>query len=99
MINSPEQPKIKHRPFRGDLSGFDPARIEKGNDDASDYRLCGRGKQGCRIPISAMTLWRWMIAGKFPKPVVANRGCHRLWRLADVAAWQEAHLREPEADH
>jgi predicted DNA-binding transcriptional regulator AlpA len=40
--------------------------------------------------ISVMTLWRWMNAGKFPKPVIANRGCHRLWRVSDIAAWQEA---------
>ena len=40
--------------------------------------------------ISDMTLWRWIDQGKFPKPVIANRGCHRLWRVSDIAAWQEA---------
>ncbi len=44
--------------------------------------------------ISDMTLGRWVNANKFPKPIIANRRRHRLWRLSDVATWQEENRQE-----
>ena len=44
--------------------------------------------------ISDMTLHRWLCAGTFPKPIVSGNKRNRLWRLADVSAWQEANRQQ-----
>lgn len=38
-----------------------------------------------RIPVTKMTLWRWVQAGKFPKPI--NRTGRNYWRADEIAAW------------
>jgi predicted DNA-binding transcriptional regulator AlpA len=44
-----------------------------------------------RYQISDMTIWRWMRDERmnFPTPIKANSR-HRLWRLADLEAWEAA---------
>ncbi|MDT3669518.1 MAG: AlpA family phage regulatory protein [Aromatoleum sp.] len=44
------------------------------------------------LPISHPTLWRWVKAGKFPKPVKLS-GRVSAWRVEDVRAW----LKNPTA--
>jgi predicted DNA-binding transcriptional regulator AlpA len=46
--------------------------------------------------ISDMTLYRWMEAGTFPRPVVGGGKGHRYWRLIDVATWQEQNINKSE---
>ncbi|MBX3598584.1 MAG: AlpA family phage regulatory protein [Rhizobiaceae bacterium] len=37
------------------------------------------------VPISTMSLWRWVRDGKFPAPVkICNRN---YWRRSDIEAW------------
>jgi predicted DNA-binding transcriptional regulator AlpA len=38
-----------------------------------------------RIPVSDMTIWRWVRDGVFPKPVSINR--RNYWRTEDIEAW------------
>jgi predicted DNA-binding transcriptional regulator AlpA len=55
----------------------------------------GRGGDGL-LPISAATFWRWIGAGKFPKPV--KLGAHTsAWRVEDVKAWIAQHSEENKA--
>lgn len=46
-----------------------------------------------RYSITEMTLWRWLRhpTMNFPRPLVINR--RRLFRLADVIAWESAQGR------
>jgi predicted DNA-binding transcriptional regulator AlpA len=44
--------------------------------------------------VSDMTIFRWMDRRDFPQPIVAGDQGRRFWRLKDVAAWQENHLRQ-----
>ena len=38
------------------------------------------------IPVGASTLWRWVNAGTFPKPVKLSQRV-TAWRCEDVHAW------------
>lgn len=38
--------------------------------------------------VSDMTIWRWLKADQFPKPIYQNR--RRYWRAGDVRAWWES---------
>ena len=49
--------------------------------------------------VSDMTLYRWMQAGTFPRPVVGGKKGHRYWRVADVAVWQEKNLQKSKQSH
>jgi predicted DNA-binding transcriptional regulator AlpA len=41
---------------------------------------------GSIIPVGASTLWRWVNAGTFPKPVKLSERV-TAWRCEDVRAW------------
>ena len=45
------------------------------------------------VPVSDMTIHRWMKAGEFPEPVKIHG--RNYWRAADIAAWIAS--REPGA--
>lgn len=49
------------------------------------------------IPVGATTLWRWVNAGKFPKPIKLSERV-TAWRCEDVRAWMEQHSPEASAD-
>lgn len=49
------------------------------------------------IPVGATTLWRWVNAGKFPKPIKLSERV-TAWRCEDVRAWLEQHAPEVSAD-
>lgn len=40
------------------------------------------------IPVGATTLWRWVNAGKFPKPIKLSERV-TAWRCEDVRAWMD----------
>jgi prophage regulatory protein len=46
------------------------------------------------IPAGASTLWRWVNAGTFPKPVKLSERV-TAWRVADVQAWIDAQRAKP----
>lgn len=41
---------------------------------------------GSIVPVGASTLWRWVNAGTFPKPVKLSERV-TAWRCEDVHAW------------
>ena len=43
--------------------------------------------------LSKSTLWRWLEAGQFPRPV-SEEGNSVLWDLAEVMAWRQAKCSE-----
>ncbi|MFO1418516.1 MAG: AlpA family phage regulatory protein [Methylotetracoccus sp.] len=44
---------------------------------------------GTLIPVSSTTLWRWVRAGKFPKPLKLSPRV-TAWRASDIQQWLEA---------
>ncbi|WP_374763257.1 helix-turn-helix transcriptional regulator [Yunchengibacter salinarum] len=40
-----------------------------------------------RFGVNRATVWRWVQAGHFPRPVKLTEGCTR-WRAADVERWE-----------
>ena len=48
---------------------------------------------GQLLPVTKSTLYRWIKAGKFPKPIHLSQGADRkqgevsLWRVSDVEKW------------
>lgn len=38
------------------------------------------------LPVSKPTIWRWIKAGKFPKPLSLGAGV-RAWKKADIEIW------------
>ena len=52
-----------------------------------------------RYSICDVTIWRWMRDPRmnFPVPIKPNSR-HRLWKLADLEAWEQSHTIEGEAN-
>lgn len=48
---------------------------------------------GTIVPASSSTLWRWVNAGTFPRPVKLSDRV-TAWRCEDVRAWLEQHGAE-----
>lgn len=46
-----------------------------------------------RVPVSKSTLWGWVRAGKFPKPIKLGP-MTTVWRESDVSAWTAAAARQ-----
>jgi prophage regulatory protein len=49
------------------------------------------------LNVGRTTLWRWMAAGKFPRPIkIGDRGDNR-WRQSEIDAWIPAkvQLKQP----
>jgi prophage regulatory protein len=42
------------------------------------------------LPISPATFWRWVRAGKFPKPTKLGSARVTAWKVGDVRAWIDA---------
>jgi predicted DNA-binding transcriptional regulator AlpA len=50
-------------------------------------RLINRKELRQRVPVSDMSIWRWMKAGIFPKPVKINR--RNYWRSDEIDRFLE----------
>jgi prophage regulatory protein len=44
-----------------------------------------------RLGVSGSSIWAWVKAGKFPKPVKLSENC-TAWNAADVEAWAQARI-------
>lgn len=44
--------------------------------------------QPAPIPVSPVTIWRWVSAGKFPAPVKLSDNV-TAWRAEDIRAWMD----------
>ncbi|MGM0857225.1 MAG: helix-turn-helix transcriptional regulator [Pseudomonadota bacterium] len=53
----------------------------------SDKRIAGR------YDVSRATIWRWVQAGRLPKPVKLSPGCTR-WRASDIEVWEASNCGE-----
>lgn len=56
---------------------------------ATAYRLrqlASTQTQPGRLPVSQATIWRWVRAGKFPKPFTIGDRC-TVWDAAEVDEW------------
>lgn len=49
-------------------------------------QLATEGKHTGLIPVASSTIWRWVKAGKFPKPFTMGSRC-TVWDAAEVDAW------------
>lgn len=71
-------------PARGISSRGDVAPANPLSD-----KLLTRGCLREFIPVSDMTLFRWIRDGKFPRPIMMSR--QRYWKVSEVNAWLEKH--------
>lgn len=49
-------------------------------------QLATEGKHTGLIPVASSTIWRWVKAGKFPKPFTMGSRC-TVWDAAEVDEW------------
>lgn len=49
-------------------------------------QLATEGKNTGLIPVTSSTIWRWVKAGKFPKPFTMGSRC-TVWDAAEVDEW------------
>tara|TARA_R110000851_G_scaffold333531_1_gene514864 strand:- start:44255 stop:44470 length:216 start_codon:yes stop_codon:yes gene_type:complete len=64
----------------------------KTNRTPTHYRvnqIANTPKSDGLIPVSVSTIWRWVAAGDFPKPVKLSPRT-TAWRASDVHAWLES---------
>ena len=57
---------------------------------AQFYRL-NQLKQ--RLGVSGSSIWAWVKAGKFPKPIKLSENC-TAWNAADVERWAQERIAE-----
>lgn len=46
-----------------------------------------------RLGVSGSSIWAWVKAGKFPKPIKLSENC-TAWNAADVEAWAQERIAE-----
>jgi len=44
-----------------------------------------------RLGVSGSSIWAWVKAGKFPKPIKLSENC-TAWNAADVEAWSQSRI-------
>lgn len=44
-----------------------------------------------RLNVSGSSIWAWVKAGKFPKPIKLSENC-TAWNAADVEAWAQTRI-------
>jgi prophage regulatory protein len=49
-----------------------------------------------RLGVSGSSIWAWVKAGKFPKPIKLSENC-TAWNAADVEAWAQARIAASQA--
>jgi predicted DNA-binding transcriptional regulator AlpA len=77
-----------------DQSKSQPSWFDRLSDDALirlERIIKTRGNSYPLVDASRSTWWRWVAAGKAPKPVRPTQGS-TMWRVRDLRAW----LRDPE---
>jgi len=52
-------------------------------------QLASRPGRPGKIPVSASTIWRWVKAGVFPRPVKISSGT-TAWKVEDVEAFLDS---------
>lgn len=68
----------------GMIGGEQRVRLAASKGDDRD-QLVPRDQLRQMIPVSDMTIWRWIRAGIFPQPIRIRSRCY--WRLSDLQAW------------
>ncbi|MGC2456703.1 MAG: AlpA family phage regulatory protein [Gallionellaceae bacterium] len=49
-----------------------------------------------RLGVSGSSIWAWVKAGKFPKPVKLSENC-TAWNAVDVEAWAQSRIAASQA--
>lgn len=49
-----------------------------------------------RLSVSGSSIWAWVKAGKFPKPIKLSANC-TAWNAADVEAWAQTRIAASQA--
>ena len=44
-----------------------------------------------RFSVSGSSIWAWVKAGKFPKPIKISENC-TAWNAADIEAWAQSRI-------
>ncbi|MBK9161254.1 MAG: AlpA family phage regulatory protein [Nitrosomonadales bacterium] len=44
-----------------------------------------------KLEVSGSSIWAWVKAGKFPKPIKLSENC-TAWSAADVEAWAQSRI-------
>jgi prophage regulatory protein len=44
-----------------------------------------------RLGVSGSSIWSWVKAGTFPKPIKLSENC-TAWNVADVEAWSQSRI-------
>ena len=48
------------------------------------------------LNVSGSSIWAWVKAGKFPKPIKLSENC-TAWNAADVEAWAQSRIATSQA--
>lgn len=59
------------------------ASQQTGPQSAQFYRL---PQLKAKLKVSGSSIWAWVKAGKFPKPIKLSENC-TAWNAADIEAW------------
>lgn len=49
-----------------------------------------------KLEVSGSSIWAWVKAGKFPKPIKLSENC-TAWNAADVEAWAQSRIAASQA--
>ncbi len=49
-----------------------------------------------KLKVSGSSIWAWVKAGKFPKPIKLSENC-TAWNAADVEAWAQSRIAASQA--
>lgn len=49
-----------------------------------------------KLKVSGSSIWAWVKAGKFPKPIKLSENC-TAWNAADVEAWAQSRITASQA--
>lgn len=64
----------------------------KRENESATEQLLTRAMLVELVPVTAMSLWRWIKKGTFPRPIVFNR--RNYWRQSEIQAWIEGQSRK-----
>jgi len=73
------------------INVYNEQRNDRGGFEMSENVLMTSAQLKKLIPVTDMTLWRWMERGIFPRPKKINR--RNYWKLVEVQAWMDGQGR------